>query len=190
MAMSRLEGWRSLTTCPSMRTSPEVTDSSPAMVLSRVDLPQPDGPTSTRKPPFSSVRSMPFSTSTEPNRLLSDLISSVAIPLSLDRAGHQAADEIAAADHIDEQRGYGGDDRGRHVDVVLDDAGRGVDPVVQRHRNRRGVPGGEGRAEQEIVPDVGELVDDRDDDDRPGARQHDPPEDLEEAGTVHHGGLD
>ena len=29
--------------------------SSPAMVLSRVDLPQPDGPTSTRKPPFSSV---------------------------------------------------------------------------------------------------------------------------------------
>ena len=29
-------------------------------MLSRVDLPQPDGPTSTRKPPFSSVMSMPF----------------------------------------------------------------------------------------------------------------------------------
>ncbi len=55
MAMSRLEGCRSLIACPSTRISPEVIVSSPAMVLSSVDLPQPDGPTRTRKPPFSSV---------------------------------------------------------------------------------------------------------------------------------------
>ncbi len=39
----------------------------PAMVFSNVDLPQPEGPTSTRKPPSSISRSMPFSTSTAPN---------------------------------------------------------------------------------------------------------------------------
>ena len=32
------------------------------MVFKRVDLPQPDGPTSTRKPPRSTARSMPCST--------------------------------------------------------------------------------------------------------------------------------
>ena len=38
------------------------------MVLSSVDLPQPDGPTSTRKPPFSSSRSMPLRISIAPKR--------------------------------------------------------------------------------------------------------------------------
>ena len=53
MAMSRLDGCRSLIARPSMRISPAVIGSSPAMVLSSVDLPQPDGPTSTRNPPSS-----------------------------------------------------------------------------------------------------------------------------------------
>ena len=48
-------GCRSLIDAPSMRISPSLIVSSPAIVLSRVDLPQPDGPTSTRKPPLSSV---------------------------------------------------------------------------------------------------------------------------------------
>ena len=60
MAMSRLEGCSSLTRRPAMRISPPVTVSSPAMVLSRVDFPQPEGPTRTRKPPSSISRSMPF----------------------------------------------------------------------------------------------------------------------------------
>src|SRR3546814_13555509 len=41
----------------------------------------------------------------------------------------------------------------------------------------------------EVVPDIGELVDDRDDDDRTGVRQEDAPEDPEEAGAVDHCGL-
>src|SRR5208337_4930110 len=166
MAMSRFDGCRSLTTWPPIRISPELIDSSPAMVLSNVDLPQPDGPTSTRKPPCSSEMSMPLRISTAPKRLRRALISRVAIDLSFHRAGHQTAHEIAAGDNVDEQGGSGGDDRRRHVDVVLDDAGRRVDNIVQGDGHRRLVAGREGRAEQEVVPDVGELVNHGHDKDR------------------------
>src|ERR1700727_1853651 len=111
--MSRLDGWRSLTTEPSIEISPSLTVSSPAIVLSSVDLPQPDGPTSTRKPPFSSVRSMPLRISSAPKRLRKPLISRNAIVLSLYRARHQTAHEIAAGDDVDQQSRSGGDDRGR-----------------------------------------------------------------------------
>src|SRR6516162_11732179 len=113
-----------------MRISPEEIVSRPAIVLSRVDLPQPDGPTSTRKPPFSSVMSIPFRTSIVPKRLRSELISSVAISSSLYGASHQAANKVPAGDDVDDQCGRGSDDRGRHVDVVFDDAGRRIDKVV------------------------------------------------------------
>src|SRR5215475_2345692 len=102
------------------------------MVLSRVDLPQPDGPTNTRKPPFSSVMLIPFRTSVVPKRLSSELISSVAISSSLYGASHQAADKVSTGNDIDEQRRRSGDDRSRHVDVVFDHACRGVDQIVQR----------------------------------------------------------
>src|SRR5215471_10509198 len=137
MAMSRFDGCRWFTTLPAMRISPEEICSRPAIVLRRVDLPQPDGPTRTRKPPFSSVMSIPFRTSMVPKRLLSAAISSVAMSSSLDGAGHQAADEISPGNDIDQQGRRGGDDRSRHVDVVFDDAGRGVDEIVKRDRHRR-----------------------------------------------------
>src|SRR5215475_5297011 len=136
------------------------------MVLSRVDLPQPDGPTSTRKPPFSSVMSIPFRTSMVPNRLRSELISSVAISLSLYGASHQAADKISTSNDINEQRRRGGDDRSRHVGIVFDHARRGVDEIVECDRHRGRVTCRKCRAEQEIIPDVGELVNDGDDEDR------------------------
>ena len=47
MAMSRLAGSTSLTTRPPMAISPPLISSSPATIRSRVDLPQPDGPTMT-----------------------------------------------------------------------------------------------------------------------------------------------
>src|SRR5580693_5876826 len=122
--MSRLDGCRSLIERPSMLMFPALIDSKPAIVLSSVDLPQPDGPTNTRKPPLSSVRSMPLRISTEPKRLRRPFISRNAIALSLHGAGHQAPHEIAAADDIDQQSGSSRDDRRRHVDVVFDDAGR------------------------------------------------------------------
>ena len=49
--MSRSLGSRSLTTLSPMRSSPDVIVSSPAIIRSAVDLPQPDGPTSTRNSP-------------------------------------------------------------------------------------------------------------------------------------------
>ena len=83
MAMSRFDGCRSLTTSPSMLMSPSVIVSSPAMVLSSVDLPQPDGPTRTRKPPWSRVMSMPFRTSRPPKRLRRPAISRKAMAVTL-----------------------------------------------------------------------------------------------------------
>ena len=58
MAMSRSLGGRSLTIRSPMRSSPDVIVSSPATIRSAVDLPHPDGPTSTRNSPSSIVRSM------------------------------------------------------------------------------------------------------------------------------------
>src|SRR5580704_18861544 len=108
--MSRLEGCRLLIVLPSTRISPAVIDSRPAIVLSNVDLPQPDGPTSTRKPPLSSVRSMPLRISSAPKRLRKPLISRKAMGSTFHRAGHQTAHEVPAGDNVDEECGSGGDD--------------------------------------------------------------------------------
>ncbi|MNW04423.1 hypothetical protein D3C71_2005110 [compost metagenome] len=57
MAISRSFGASSLTRFPAMRISPDVTLSSPAIIRSRVDLPQPEGPTSTTNSPSPIFRS-------------------------------------------------------------------------------------------------------------------------------------
>src|SRR6218665_3048174 len=119
MAISRLEGCRSVTTCPSMTISPEDGVSRPATALSVVDLPQPEGPTITRKPPFSSEMSMPLSTSTAPIFLRSCWISRKAMVLSLDGAGHQAAYEVAPGDDVNEEGRKGSDHRRSHIDIVF-----------------------------------------------------------------------
>ncbi|MNU09820.1 hypothetical protein D3C72_2566080 [compost metagenome] len=59
MAMSRSFGSRSLTILPPMRISPAEISSRPAIILSSVDFPQPDGPTSTTNSPSLMVRSTP-----------------------------------------------------------------------------------------------------------------------------------
>src|ERR1700722_11473669 len=136
-----------------MRISPEVIDSRPAIVLSSVDLPHPDGPTRTRKPPCSSEMSMPLRISSEPNFLRRERISSVDIRLSFHSASHKAADEITSCEDVDDEGGSSGDHRRGHVRVVFNDAGRGVDDVVQRYCHRGCVAGGEGRPKQEVIPD-------------------------------------
>lgn len=50
-AMSRWRGWKSVMSRPSTDLVPAVTSSRPAIILSMVDLPQPDGPTRTRNSP-------------------------------------------------------------------------------------------------------------------------------------------
>src|ERR1700722_20207752 len=67
MAMSRSLGWTLLTTRSPIEIVPEVMFSSPASIRSRVDLPQPDGPTSTTKAPSSIGIDTPCRTSKPPN---------------------------------------------------------------------------------------------------------------------------
>src|SRR5437763_8751655 len=56
MATSRSAGGRYVTSRPAIRTSPAVGSSSPAMQRRAVDLPQPDGPSSTRSSPSRTSR--------------------------------------------------------------------------------------------------------------------------------------
>src|SRR5271155_2437911 len=119
MAMSRSFGATEFTSVPSMRISPSLTVSSPAIMASSVDLPQPDGPTSATNSPVRASRSMPLRTSTGPNRLCSPEMVSVAIVArSFDRALGEAANEIFAAEEIDQERRYRGDQHGAACDVV------------------------------------------------------------------------
>ena len=56
----------SFTTRSPMRTSPDVMVSTPAIMRSSVDLPQPDGPTMTQKWPSGTSKLTPFTASTPP----------------------------------------------------------------------------------------------------------------------------
>ena len=53
MAILRLAGGMSVTSTPLMKTGPAVISSSPAIMRSSVDLPQPDGPSSAVNEPSS-----------------------------------------------------------------------------------------------------------------------------------------
>ena len=66
MAMSRSLGATALTRRSPIRISPWVTVSSPAIMASSVDFPQPEGPTRTMNSPVFASSSMPLSTSTAP----------------------------------------------------------------------------------------------------------------------------
>jgi hypothetical protein len=66
MAMSRAMGSRSLTRRSPMRMSPELTVSRPATMRRSVDLPHPEGPTSTHNPPSGTVKETPFTASKPP----------------------------------------------------------------------------------------------------------------------------
>ena len=82
MAMPRFAGSTPFISRPSMRRSPEVWPSSPAMMRSSVDFPQPDGPTKTVNSPRSTARSTPFRISVAPKLLRMALRSSAAVRLA------------------------------------------------------------------------------------------------------------
>ena len=69
MAMSRSLGATSLTTRSPIEIVPEVMFSRPAIMRSKVDLPQPEGPTSTTNSPSSIGIDTPCRTSKPPNDL-------------------------------------------------------------------------------------------------------------------------
>src|SRR6476469_6020880 len=157
MPMSRSRGDFWLATSPPMRSSPSEMSSSPAIMLSVVDLPQPDGPTRITNSPSAIVR-LTSSTARAPsgNRLVtwSRTISAMGIPsLALDRARRQAGNDPALEQEDDDDDGDGDDD-GRSRDR----AGRLLElrracEESQRRRNGAGVVGRRERdREHEVVP--------------------------------------
>src|SRR3984957_17033146 len=167
MAMSRSFGATELTILPSMRISPSLTLSSPAIMARSVDLPQPEGTTSATNSPVFASRSMPLRTSTEPKRLWSRETVSVAIVArSFNGALREPADEILAAEQINQERRNGADHHRRARDVI----GVRVHLTGRQRNQRRGdrllSSAGEYDPEQEFVPDAGELPDHGDDEDR------------------------
>ena len=77
--MSRSFGGTSLTRRVPMRISPELISSSPAIILSSVDLPQPDGPTRTVNEPSAMSMSTPWSTVVSPKLFFTDWIVTLAM---------------------------------------------------------------------------------------------------------------
>jgi hypothetical protein len=75
MAMSRLAGGRLLTTRSPMEMVPPDTVSSPATILRSVDLPHPDGPTSTTNCPSAISTLTSCRTLTVPNAFATLLIA-------------------------------------------------------------------------------------------------------------------
>src|SRR5919197_3862549 len=80
MAMRRARGGRSFTTLPPMSTLPSVGRSRPAIRRSKVVLPEPDGPSSTRYSPSLVRRSTPSTAGLSPTKTLrTPLVSTTAI---------------------------------------------------------------------------------------------------------------
>src|SRR5512132_2223050 len=117
MPMSRARGDFSFATSPSMRSSPSEMSSRPAIMLSVVDLPQPDGPTRITNSPSAIVR-LTSSTASAPsgNRLVtwSRTISAMGgslLLLTLDGARGQPGNDPALEQEDDDDDGDGDDDR-------------------------------------------------------------------------------
>src|SRR5690348_7284878 len=77
--MSRSFGRTLLTTRPPIAISPSLISSSPAIIRSSVDLPHPDGPTSTQNSPSAMATSTPRMTCVCPNHLCTPVMSTDAI---------------------------------------------------------------------------------------------------------------
>src|SRR5262249_4875597 len=112
MDRPRLAGGTSLTSTPSISIRPPVTSSRPAISRSRVDLPQPDGPTNTTNSPSSILRSTDGMIVTSPNDLLTPF--RMILPLmpkspgcrpSFDRSERKAAHQLPLGEPAEHQDG-------------------------------------------------------------------------------------
>src|SRR5579862_3969693 len=94
-----------------MRISPDVTSSRPAISRSKVDLPQPEGPTKTVNSPSSTFRSTPLMTAMPPKALRTCLSSMLPIVATfdwsklLDGAEGEAAHQLALREPSKDQDG-------------------------------------------------------------------------------------
>src|ERR1019366_8419098 len=121
MAMSRSAGSIALTMRPPMSMSPPLTVSSPATMRSSVDLPQPEGPTSTQNWPSATSRPMPLIASKPPGYVLLTF-RSVTLAISLLRLDN-ALYENPFHQHHGRDRRQHGEQGGPHRPLPL---GQGV----------------------------------------------------------------
>src|SRR5215475_14719878 len=145
--MSRSFGGTSLTTSPPIRMSPPEISSRPAIILSVVDLPQPEGPTRTTNSWSEISRSMPRTASTSSKRLTTLRSFTSAMSSSLGTStlrcpGGEAGDVVVHQEGVDDERRRGAQQRAGHdlppVEHVALDEGR--DDPHRQHQliGRRG----------------------------------------------------
>src|SRR5260221_193923 len=158
MAMSRSFGGTLLTTRPPISTIPALGRSSPATMLSSVDLPQPEGPTSTVNSPLSMSRSIPFNTSRLAYRFdRARMLNAAMTTPSLHGPRSEASQEIPSAEQIDQQRRQRCDQNRRTL-VAKHRLGSNRRTERDQRGGDRLLPAGrEGDAIEELVPDPGEL---------------------------------
>src|SRR5262249_27441641 len=180
--MSRSLGGTSLTTSPSTAISPSLISSSPAIMRKVVDLPQPDGPTSTTNSLSAMSRSMPRTASVSSKRLttlrsetcaMAILFTFVAFPaenrcplfremlLSLGGAGGEPGDVVVHQEGVDDQRRRGAEQRAGHDLPPVEHVAlgqRGDDADRQHQLIGRG---GEGERVEELRPGDGKGEDGR-----------------------------
>src|SRR6185436_7411630 len=145
--------------------SPPVISSSPAIIRSVVDLPQPDGPTSTTNSLSAISRSMPRTASTSSYFLttLRRLTSAMNSTSTLCGTGGQAGNVVVHQEGVDDQRRRGAEQGAGHdlspvEHVALDQ--RGDD--AYRHNQLTG-GGGKHQRIQELRPGDRESEDRRGD---------------------------
>src|SRR5215831_10619396 len=182
--MSRSLGGTSLTTSPSTAISPSLMSSSPAIMRSVVDLPQPDGPTSTTNSLSAMSRSMPRTASVSSKRFTTLRSETCAMLSAFGRAGGETGDVVVHQEGVDDQRRRGAKQRAGHdlspvEDVALDQGGDDADRQHQLIGR-----GGEGERIEELRPRHREAEDGGGDDAGQRHRDEDLGQGLEPRGAV------
>src|SRR5438477_9362630 len=160
MAMSRSFGGSRFTTRSPMRMVPEVTSSRPATSRNVVDLPQPDGPTSTTNSSSSTSRSRSVTAGTAPYDFSIRSSATLAIAMfrqdpgmsASGRSDAQAANDVALREQGHQHgRPHGEHRHGAHQIPLRAELGH---ELRHGHGDHRGVVAGEDQREQELVPGV------------------------------------
>src|SRR5262245_25148269 len=142
MAMLRSFGGTSFTTSPSIRISPSLMSSSPAIMRSVVVFPQPEGPTRTTNSLSGTSRSMPRTAATPSKSFTNARKVTRAIALPLRRTGGEAGDVIVHEEGVDDERRCRAEQRPGHdlrpgEDVAADQRGDDADRQHELvHRGR------------------------------------------------------
>src|SRR5690606_24149711 len=161
MAMSRSLARRSLTTRGPMAISPPLISSSPAIMRRSVDLPQPEGPTSTTNSPSSISTDTPRRTLTLPYFLIALRMDTDAILISILFNGTrcQTGDDLALCEDGEKenrQRDHQGCGGKRAPADLLEGQ-----HVIDRDRQGACLAACENDAENEIVPREDHRKDER-----------------------------